>query len=115
MKNHRQKYSDTRSIHHCVMHSLRLTKTIVNLTNNDKAKAIIYNWKEETTAAEKWAAWDKLWLSIKPSVNLHHLTIKSEGGALKFTSVYNPLQNSSSSHEIMSNILRDMRHIFRLL
>ena len=56
MKNHRQKYSDTRSMHHCVMHSLRLTKTIVNLTNNDKAKAIIYNWKEETTAAEKWAA-----------------------------------------------------------
>lgn len=42
-------------MHPCVMHSLRLTKTIVNLTNNDKAKAIIYNWKE-TTAAEKWAA-----------------------------------------------------------
>lgn len=76
----------------------------------------MYNWREETTAAEKWAAWDKLWLSIKLSVNpVHHLTIKSEGGALTFTSVYNPLPNSSSSHEIMSNTLRDMRHRFRLL
>ena len=36
--------------------TLRLTKTIVNLTDHDKAKVVIYNWKEETTAAEKWAA-----------------------------------------------------------
>ena len=43
-------------MHHCVPHSLRLTKTRVNLTDHDKAKVVIYNWKEETTAAEKWAA-----------------------------------------------------------
>lgn len=86
MKNHRWKYSDTRSMHPCVLCSLRLSKTIVNLTDNDEAKVVIYNCKEETTATEKWAAWHELCLSVKPSVNLvRHLTVKSEGGALKFT------------------------------
>lgn len=103
-------------MHHCVLRSLRLGKTIVNLTDDDEAKVVIYNCKEETTATGKRAAWHELWLSVKPSVNLvHHLTVKSEGRALKFTSVYKPLQNSSSSHELVSNTLRDMRHRFTLL
>ena len=43
-------------MHHCVLHSLRLSKTIVNLTDDDEAKVVIYNCKEETTATEKRAA-----------------------------------------------------------